>query len=47
LAEKDVQGLEYFKLLRPFFERLHDAGPQRNRTVNCKVKRPRGHFDRS
>jgi len=37
LAEKDVQGLKYFKLLRPLLERLHDAGTQRDRAHNRKL----------
>src|SRR5579863_9416759 len=37
LAEKDVQGLTYFKLLRPLLERLHDAGTQRDRAHNRKL----------
>jgi len=37
LAEKDVQGLKYFKLLRPLLERLHDAGTQRDRAGNRKL----------
>jgi Transposase DDE domain len=37
LAEKDVQGLKYFKLLRPLLERLHAAGTQRDRAGNRKL----------
>jgi hypothetical protein len=37
LAAKDVQGLKYFKLLRPLVERLHDAGTQRDRAGNRKL----------
>jgi hypothetical protein len=37
LVEKQVQGLKYFKLLRPLLERLHDAGTQRDRAGNRKL----------
>jgi len=37
LAEKDAQDLKYFKLLRPFRERLHDAGIQRDRAGSRKL----------
>ena len=37
LVEKDVQGLKYFKLLRPLLARLHDAGTQRDRAGNRKL----------
>ncbi len=37
LTEKGVQGLKYFKLLRPLLERLHDAGTQRDRAHNRKL----------
>jgi hypothetical protein len=37
LTEKDVQGLKYFKLLRPLLDRLHDAGTQRDRAGNRKL----------
>ena len=37
LAEKAVQGLKYFKLLRPLLERLHSAGTQRDRAGNRQL----------
>ncbi len=37
LVEKDVQGLKYFKILRPLLERLHTAGTQRDRAGNRKL----------
>jgi hypothetical protein len=34
IRERDVQGLKYFKKLRPLFERLHKVGCQRDRAHN-------------
>jgi hypothetical protein len=37
LVEKDVQGLKYFKLLRPFLKRLRGAGTHHDRACNRKL----------
>lgn len=37
ISEKDLQGFKYFKVLEPFFERLHDAGAERDRAGNRKL----------
>lgn len=34
IRERDVQGLKYFKKLRPLFDRLHEVGSQRDRAGN-------------
>jgi hypothetical protein len=40
ISEREVQGLKYFKKLRPLFGRLHDAGCRRDRAGNRRL-----HFD--
>jgi len=40
IRECDVQGLGYFRKLRPLFERLHDVGCTRDRAGNRQL-----HFD--
>ena len=40
VRECDVQGLKYFKKLRPLFARLHEVGCQRDRAGNRRL-----HFD--
>jgi Transposase DDE domain len=37
VTDKDLQGLKYFKLLRPLLERLHDAATQRDHAGNRKL----------
>jgi hypothetical protein len=37
LVEKDVQGLKYFKLLRPLLKRLRGAGTHNDRACNRKL----------
>lgn len=34
---KDIQGLKYFKVLRPFLKRLHDVGTERDRAQNREL----------
>lgn len=40
IRERDVQGLKYFRKLRPLFERLHEVGAKRDQAGNRKL-----HFD--
>jgi Transposase DDE domain len=37
VTDKDLQGLKYFKLLRPLLERLHGAATQRDHAGNRKL----------
>ena len=37
IREKDLQGLKYFKLLRPLLERLHDNATARDRAGNRRL----------
>lgn len=37
VTEKDIQGLKYFRLLRPLLEPLHEAGTDRDRAGNRKL----------
>lgn len=37
IAEKDVERLKYFKVLGPLFDRLRDAGTERDRAGNRKL----------
>jgi Transposase DDE domain len=34
---KDIQGLKFFKVLRPFLKRLHDVGKERDRAQNRQL----------
>ena len=34
---KDIQGLKYFKVLRPFLKRLRDVGTERDRAQNRQL----------
>ena len=34
---KDIQGLKYLKVLRPFLKRLHDVGTQRDCAQNRQL----------
>ena len=34
---KDIQGLKFFKVLRPFLKRLHDVGTERDRAQNRQL----------
>lgn len=37
IGARDVQGLKYFKALRPLLERLHNVGTQRDRAGNRRL----------
>lgn len=37
IAERDVQGLKYFRRLLPLFERLHEVGCERDRAGNRQL----------
>jgi hypothetical protein len=37
IVEADVQGLKFFRKLRPLFERLHEVGCQRDRAGNRQL----------
>ncbi len=37
IRERDVQGLKYFKKLRPLFDRLHEVGCGRDRAGNREL----------
>jgi Transposase DDE domain len=37
IAERDVQGLKYFRQLLPLFERLHEVGCQRDKAGNRQL----------
>ena len=37
ICSADVQGLKYFRALKPFLERLHDVGTERDKAQNRQL----------